>query len=232
TGMAFIVIVHPSPDYESNMAELLQARTSLEVLEVNKKVNIEEEHVYVIPPQKMLTVGDNHLEPSEPEQKHGLASIDLFFRSLAEAKGVQAAGVILSGLSHDGTAGLRAIKEAGGLTILQEPKEAQYPGVPRSVAVTGHIDFTLPASQIANELIKYKEALSHSYIPDEGDGEEPEYTKEQLQVMVEEYEASNEELKTVNRELENKVEELDRANRDFKNLMEATEVAIIFVDDN
>src|SRR5699024_10765066 len=131
TGMAFIVIVHPSPDYESNMAELLQAQTSLEVLQVNKKVNIEAEHVYVIPPQKMFAVGDSHLEPSEPEQKHGLSSVDLFFRSLAEAKGEQAAGVILSGTGHEGTAGLRAIKEAGGLTIAQDPEEAQYPEMPQ-----------------------------------------------------------------------------------------------------
>ncbi|HLR25912.1 MAG TPA: chemotaxis protein CheB, partial [Fodinibius sp.] len=210
----------------------LQTQTSLEVLQVNKKVNIEAEHVYVIPPQKIPAVGDNHLEPSEQEQKHGLASIDQFFRSLAEAKGEQAAGVILSGTGHGGTAGLRAIKEAGGLTIAQDPEEAQYPEMPQRAIEAGSIDFTLPVSQTANELIKYKEALSHSYIPDEGDGEEPEYTKEQLQVMVEEYETSNEELKTVNRELENKVEELDRANSDFKNLMEATEVGIIFVNDN
>src|SRR5699024_12738516 len=114
TGMAFIVIVHPSPDYESNMAKFLQTQTSLEVLQVNKKVNIEAEHVYVIPPQKIPAVGDNHLEPSEQEQKHGLASIDQFFRSLAEEKGEQEDGVYLSVTGHDGPDGMWADEAAGG----------------------------------------------------------------------------------------------------------------------
>src|SRR5699024_4909334 len=156
SGMTFIV--HLSPDNESNMAELLQAQTSLKVLQVNEKVDIESEHIYVIPPQKMLTVEGNHLELAQPERQHVLASIDLFFRSLAETKGKQSACVIMSGRGNDGTKGMKRVKEAGGLTIAQDPKEAQYPEMPQSAIETGFIDFSLPIAQISDELVKYKEA--------------------------------------------------------------------------
>src|SRR5699024_362250 len=159
-------------------------------------------------------------------------SIDLFFRSLAETKGKQSACVIMSGRGNDGITGMKRVKEAGGLTIAQDPEEAQYPEMPQSAIETGFIDFSLPIAQISDELVKYKEALSNMRIPKDGDENELEDTKEQLPVTVEEYEPSNDGLKTVNWGLESKVEEFDRANSDFKNLMEATEVGIIFVDNN
>jgi two-component system CheB/CheR fusion protein len=80
TGMAFVVIMHLSPDHDSNLAELLQSQTSLNVVQVTEDVEMEPDHVYVIPPGKLLEVQDNQLVLSEPEKEHGLASIDLFFR--------------------------------------------------------------------------------------------------------------------------------------------------------
>lgn len=169
TGMAFVVIIHLSPDHESNLAELLQAQTSLKVMQVKKNVEIKPDHVYVIPPSKLLEVRDNHFELSEPERPkaHGLATIDVFFRSLAKAKAGRGACIILSGSGNDGTTGLKAVKEAGGLTMVQDPDDAQYPSMPHSAIDTGLADFVLPVEEMAEELTGYKEGLANISISDE-----------------------------------------------------------------
>lgn len=164
-GMAFIVIIHLSPDHDSSMAELLQAKTSLKVTQVNETTDIEEDHVYVIPPNKILTVGDNHLELSDPD--NGRAQVvDQFYRSLGRAKGSKAVSITLSGSGSDGATGMKTIKEYGGFTIVQDPTEAEYTGMPQSAIDTGLTDKILSVKQMPKTLMDYKRSLSSVRVAD------------------------------------------------------------------
>lgn len=182
TGMAFIVVVHLSPEHESNMAELLQMQTSLDVMQITERTEIKPDHVYVIPPDKLLSVGDNHLELSDPDRdQHGLATVDLFFRTLGKTKGKYAACIILSGSGADGSVGLKTIKENGGLTIVQDPEEARYNGMPKNAINTGVVDMVLPVKKMAERLLEYSRNMSEIKLVDAGaqedDQEEPEEAK-------------------------------------------------------
>jgi two-component system CheB/CheR fusion protein len=105
-GMAFVVILHLSPQHKSNLAELLQRETDMPVAQVTETVKVEPNHVYVIPPTQHLAMTDGHIRLTEPEQFKGKrVPIDLFFRSLAQAYGPQGVCIILSGSGADGTLG-------------------------------------------------------------------------------------------------------------------------------
>ncbi|MFN7948647.1 MAG: chemotaxis protein CheB [Blastocatellia bacterium] len=118
SGMAFVVILHLSPQHKSNLAEVLQARTQMPVSQVTEAVRVEANHVYVIPPVSHLIISDGLIRLAEPEQLRGRrVPIDLFFRSLAEAWESRAIAIVLSGAGADGTLGLRRIKERGGVTL-------------------------------------------------------------------------------------------------------------------
>jgi two-component system CheB/CheR fusion protein len=148
---AFVVIQHLSPDYKSLMGELLAKHTSMRIVEAEDGVRVEAGSVYLIPRKKNMTVYQRTLFLTE--QEHGLnLPIDIFFRSLAEDAGERAVGVILSGTGSDGTRGARAIKELGGLVIVQDEDDAKFDGMPRSAISTGLIDFILPAADIPAEL--------------------------------------------------------------------------------
>ncbi|WP_170864351.1 chemotaxis protein CheB [Fodinibius roseus] len=163
TGIAFIVVMHLSPDRESNIADLLQAHTSLHVSEVNRHEKIKPDHVYVISPDKILTVEEGYLELSEPDrERKGHATVDLLFRSLAGSKGKKSAGIILSGSGSDGAVGIKKIREQGGLTIAQKPGEASFSAMPQSAIDTGVVDLVLPVKEIPEKLLAYKESLSRT----------------------------------------------------------------------
>ncbi|MEX1062496.1 MAG: chemotaxis protein CheB, partial [Balneolaceae bacterium] len=158
--MAFIVIVHLSPEHESSMAELLQTHTALEVMQVHEKVDIKPECVYVIPPNKTLVVGDNHLELEGLHKKdHKPEVIDRFFRSLGKVKAEKSVCIVLSGAGSDGAVGLKAVKENGGLVMAQDPSEAGYSGMPNSAIQTGCVDKILPVGKMAGELMAYRKNL-------------------------------------------------------------------------
>jgi two-component system CheB/CheR fusion protein len=157
SGMAWVVIMHLDPERESRIAALLQDRTSLPVTQVTRAVELEADHVYIIPPGHDLAVDEGVVRVSD--RGTGLhAPVDLFFRTLAEAYGPDAVGVVLSGTGSDGTAGVRAIREHGGLTLAQEPAEAEYDGMPASAIATGEVDLVLPAARIPGELVRLREA--------------------------------------------------------------------------
>lgn len=158
SGMAFIVIVHLSPKHKSSMAELLQMQTSMKVMQVEDKVEIEEDHVYVIPPDKILSMGDNHLQLSN-KKREKQAVIDLFFRSLGKSKKRKCVSIVLSGSGNDGSVGLKTVKEEGGMAIVQDPREAKYAGMPQSAIDTGLVDKVLPVKKMAEELQRYKKNL-------------------------------------------------------------------------
>lgn len=151
-GAAFVVVVHLSPTHLSSLPSLLQAKTSMPVIAVEKPVPIEKNHVYVIAPNRLLTMNDNFLQPTElPKQERGLA-IDRFFRSLAAVHQNRAVAVVLSGASSDGALGLRAIREHGGLCIVQQPDDAEFDDMPRAAIASGCADWVLPVAGIPSRI--------------------------------------------------------------------------------
>lgn len=149
SGLAFVVVVHLAPDQKSHLSELLQPHVRLPVQQVNETVLVEADRVYVIPPNANLNSIDTHLRLSELAQRGpGRAPIDHFFRTLARTHDGHAIGVILTGTGSDGTLGVKEIKAQGGLTVVQDPNEAEYDGMPQSAIATGLIDLVLPLAKI------------------------------------------------------------------------------------
>lgn len=157
SGLAFVVVLHLSPHHESALAEILAASTRMKVMQVSGTTRVEANCVYVIPPDAHLSMddGDIHLVPVQQERGRRVA-VDLFFRALADARGTSAIGVVLSGADSDGTIGLKRIKERGGLTIAQDPEEAQYDSMPRSAIATGMVDWILPITQMPDKLLAHR----------------------------------------------------------------------------
>lgn len=153
-GMAFVVIQHLDPESESDLAGLLRGVTSLEVEFVEGGESLRPNRVYVCPPGKLLEVEGRelHLRPL-PELEGGRETIDVFFRSLARSCGHESVGILLSGAGTDGTPGLRAIKEHGGLTMAQEPSEAGVGVMPESAVEAGVADFVDSVGELAGELV-------------------------------------------------------------------------------
>src|SRR3954454_23214740 len=156
TGLAFVVVMHLSPEFESNLAAVLQQKTAMPVVQVNEPVKVRPDHVYVIPPQHQLTFNDSMLELVPPQPGIGrLMAIDLFFRTLAMNYGQRAVCVIMSGTDSDGVIGLKHIRAQGGLTIVQDPNEAQFDSMPATAISTGMVDWVLPVSEMASKLQEF-----------------------------------------------------------------------------
>jgi two-component system CheB/CheR fusion protein len=149
---AFVVIVHLDPAHQSELASILATRTQMPVTQVGGRVQLEPRHVYVIPPNRQLLIADQHLSTAEfVEPRWQRAPIDLFFRSLAARRNNDFA-IVMSGAGSDGAIGIKAIKEAGGIILVQDPEEAEYGSMPRSAVATGLADFVLPVREIAARL--------------------------------------------------------------------------------
>src|ERR1043165_2733168 len=124
SGMAYVVILHLSPEHESHLAEVLQVATEMPVMQVSGSVQIEPNHIYVIPPNKSLAMSDGQLALSEVKRiEERRAPVDIFFRTLAHSKSSRAVCVVLSGTGSDGSMGMKRVKEMGGVCIVQDPKE-------------------------------------------------------------------------------------------------------------
>ncbi|NTV28559.1 MAG: PAS domain-containing protein [Candidatus Omnitrophica bacterium] len=155
TGMAFIFVMHLSPDHKSVLSELLARKTRMSVCEAQNRMLLEANHVYVIPPDRdMLVSGGRLILHRAKESGFRRLPVDSLFRSLAQTRGGRAIGVILSGTASDGTLGAEAIKAEGGITFAQDPVSAQYDGMPQSAIAAGCIDFVLSPRKIAQELCK------------------------------------------------------------------------------
>ncbi|MDT5271074.1 MAG: two-component system, chemotaxis family, CheB/CheR fusion protein [Acidobacteriota bacterium] len=160
SGMAYVVILHLSPEHESRLAEVLQSSTRMPVTQVTESVKVAPDHVYVIPPNRSLSVVDGSLVLSEVTRvEERRAPVDIFFRTLAETHGSRAACVVLSGTGADGSMGLKRVKENGGLAIVQDPSEAEYPDMPRNSIATGLVDLVLPVAEMPARLISYRDNL-------------------------------------------------------------------------
>lgn len=155
TGMAFVLVQHLDPHHESALPELLARETPMPVREVADGMQVEPNHVYVIPPNANLAIlhGVLHLMPRSAARGAHL-SIDYFFRSLAEDHASMAIGIILSGTASDGVFGLKAIKAEGGITFAQDEKSAKCDGMPHAAIATGCVDFIMTPEKIAAELVR------------------------------------------------------------------------------
>jgi len=164
TGMAFVLVQHLDPRHESALSSLLARVTDMPVMEARNNVPLEENHIYIIPPNKSMGISARHLKlfPRRGEGRDEYMPIDLFFRSLAEEEGSNSVGIILSGNGADGTKGLLAIKAAGGITFAQDEKTAKYPGMPGNAITAGCVDFVFPPEKMAREFKRISSRLTGS----------------------------------------------------------------------
>jgi len=167
-GVAFVVVVHLSPEHDSALDDVLRRATSMPVVQVRGSTRVEAGTVYVIPPRKVLRVFDGSLQLGElPADRPGRVAIDLFFRTLADTHGPHAVAVVLSGADSDGATGIKRIKERGGLTIAQDPQEAQHETMPQAAIATGMVDWVLPVAEMAQRVLDYVSLESRLALPPE-----------------------------------------------------------------
>jgi two-component system, chemotaxis family, CheB/CheR fusion protein len=154
TGMAFVIVPHLDPTHESHLADLMRRETQMPIAEAEDGMAVEANHVYVIAPNTTMIILDGrlHLKERIKAEDRGVLVIDRFFRSVAEAYGDRAVGIVLSGALGDGTDGVRAIKAAGGFTLVQDPKTATFPEMPKNAIRTGMVDVVGPPAQLAEIL--------------------------------------------------------------------------------
>ncbi|MCJ8499831.1 chemotaxis protein CheB [Desulfatitalea alkaliphila] len=156
SGMAFVIVQHLDPNHKGILVELLQRTTTMPVVQIKDRQQIAADCVYVIPPNKDLSILHGVLHLLEPAAPRGLRlPIDFFFRSLADDCGSRSIGVILSGMGSDGTLGLRAIKEKAGVVLVQTPASAKFDGMPRSAIAAGLADVVAPAEELPVRIATY-----------------------------------------------------------------------------
>ena len=161
SGFAFVVVQHLDPNHVSYLSEVLARQTGMKVIEARDRAQVKANYVYTIPPNKYLSLADGVLRLSEPIKRNGLRlPIDFFFRSLAQDRGADAIAVLLSGGGSDGTLGIREIRGAGGLVIVQNPETAQFDSMIESAIATGLVDYVLPVQEIPAKLLQYVRQVS------------------------------------------------------------------------
>jgi two-component system CheB/CheR fusion protein len=174
SGMAWILVQHFSSKFESILSELVQKVTAIPVLEAKDRMRLLPNNIYVVPSNQILAAGDGMLLLHEPGPGEKRNAIDAFFSSLSEVYGEHTIGVLLSGTGTDGTAGLRAIRRAGGITIAQDEKTATYFSMPGSAIGSGTVDFVLPPEEIPVRLHLYMKRLQETgaALSKQADGDE------------------------------------------------------------
>jgi chemotaxis methyl-accepting protein methylase len=156
SGVAFVLVQHLDPTHKDIMAELLQRVTKMKVFQVKDATKVEPDCVYVIPPNKDMSILHGVLRLLEPSARRGLRlPIDFFFRHLAEDQKERSIGIILSGMGSDGTQGLKAIKEKMGMTMVQDPASAKFGGMPGSAVDSGMADYIGRAEGLPAKLLAY-----------------------------------------------------------------------------
>ncbi len=161
TGLAFVVVQHLSPDHKSLMVELLSKHTAMPVHRIEEGLRVKANNIYLIPPRTNLTLFHGRLLLNEPENYEVLnLPIDIFFRSLATDMNERAVGIVLSGTGSDGTRGIRAIKEHGGMVMVQDEHTAKFDGMPRNAIATGLVDFILSPKEMPRQLLAF---VKHPY---------------------------------------------------------------------
>jgi len=168
SGLAFVIVQHLDPTRKGIMPELLQRTTDMKVVQVKDRTAVQPDRVYVIPPNKDMSILHGVLHLLEPASPRGLRlPIDFFLRSLAQDQQEHSVGVILSGMGSDGTLGLRAIKEKGGLVLVQDPATAKFDGMPRSAIDSGLADIVAPVDELPGRIVAYLKRTPLVHVPEQ-----------------------------------------------------------------
>jgi two-component system CheB/CheR fusion protein len=184
-GIAFVVIQHLDPTHKGIMPELLQRATGMKVCQVEDRMPVKPNCVFVIPPNKDMSILHGLLHLFEPAAPRGLRlPIDFFFRSLADDQQQQSIGIILSGMGSDGTLGLRAIKEHGGLVVVQDPVSAKFDSMPRSAIAAGLADIVAPAEELPGRIDAYLRHVPHLASPAQILAEKEKSTLEKVVILL------------------------------------------------
>jgi two-component system CheB/CheR fusion protein len=155
-GMAFVLVQHLDPNHKSMLTDLTRRYTRMQVFEVEDGMEVSPDCIYIIPPGYDMSFQKGKLNLYEPSAPRGHRfPIDFFFRSLAGDQGERAIALILSGTGSDGSAGIRTIKEKGGMLMVQSPESTEFDGMPRSAISTGMADYVLPPAEMAEALFSY-----------------------------------------------------------------------------
>ena len=166
-GVAYVVVQHLSPDFKSMMDELIGKNTTMPVRQAKEDDEVQANHVYLIPSGKLIRIAEGRIYLSDlpPDNRINLP-INEFFRSLADSMRQNAIGIVLSGTGSDGSRGIQALKEAGGMIMVQDPEESQFDGMPVSAINTGAVDFVLKTKDMPEQLRSY---ISHPLRSNEDD---------------------------------------------------------------
>lgn len=156
TGLTFVVIQHLSPDYKSLLVELVSKHTHMKVYEAENDMALQRDCVYIIPNKKLMTLRGNKLKLADKiKDKSPNTAIDTFLFTLAKERKDKAIAIILSGTGTDGTKGTEAVKECGGMVVVQDPATAKFDGMPNSAISAGNADVIVPPSQMYEEVYSY-----------------------------------------------------------------------------
>ena len=168
SGLAFVVALHLAPTQQSNLATVLQYHAPIPVQQVTRTVQVAPDQIYVIAPGHSLVAADGQLQLRPlPDAAGPRVTIDILFRTLAQAYGPEAMAVVLSGMDGDGALGIQRVKELGGLCVAQDPAEAAYPSMPQSAIGTGMVDWVLRAADMPERLVAYVQQGGRLQLPSE-----------------------------------------------------------------
>ena len=182
SGVAYVVILHLSPDHDSQLAAILQTVAAIPVEQVTERTRIAPNRVYVVPPNQSLSMNDGHIDLSPIHTvEERRAPVDIFFRTLAESHTSRAIAVILSGTGANGSMGIKRVKERGGVAFVQNPREAEYSEMPRNSIATDLVDAVLNVADIPSKIVAYKSSFGAVEIPVEPESR----PDEQLQALRE-----------------------------------------------
>ncbi|MDZ4669207.1 MAG: chemotaxis protein CheB [bacterium] len=163
SGMAYVLVQHLDPSHESILPEILQRETKIPVHEISDDIHLAPNHIYIIPANKILTSTDGVLQITPRDKSILNLSIDIFFKSLADVHKEFAVGIVLSGNGSDGTLGLKAIKENGGISMAQDSESAAYDSMPQSAVNAGFVDFILAPEKIPAQLLQINSAYKTNH---------------------------------------------------------------------
>lgn len=186
SGMAYVFVQHLSPTHESSLSDILERTSSIKVQQIKTDItNIQPDHFYIVPANKIVTVSDGLLKLSPLSDKHNkLKVIDLFFSSLATAYQSYAVGIVLSGMLTDGSSGLQAIKSSGGITFAQDEDSAAFKDMPKNAVNSGAVDFILSPSAIATHLMAINLPFNANYSETEIENTVPEQDEETFRQLL------------------------------------------------
>lgn len=166
SGAAYVVILHLSPDHDSQLAEVLQRSAPIPVMQVTERVRVAPDHVYVIAPNQSLSMDDGFLTVSPVLRvEDRRAPVDTFFRTLGAARGSRAVCVVLSGTGADGSMGLKRVKEHGGICLVQRPDEAQFADMPNNAIASGLVDAVVSTTEMGSRILAYSTTLDRIQLP-------------------------------------------------------------------